>query len=389
MPSRIQTFFSYGFRTFFVSAAAFAALSILVWIGEYSGVIVSNGMLDALSWHSHEMVFGYLSAVLAGFTLTAVANWTGRPPVSGLPMMLLFTTWLAGRIGIALALTGEMSLLPVAIIDLAFIPFFVFLFGREVVAGGNKRNFVVVAAVSVFGVANLLFWLDLLDVFENDLWSRLALGTIGLLIALIGGRITPAFTGNWLKAQGQQVSMPDMGTLDKIALLMTALAALSWTFFPYSLATVAALTLAGTLLLLRVSRWSGHRTLSEPLIAFLHIGYAFLGVSLVAIGLGTWQPDLVPPSSGLHLLTAGTIGLMTFVVMTRALLGHSGRPLTTSPVITAALVLIAGGALLRAVAPWAPSLYVPLVAVSGIAWSSGFLIFAVQFGPLVMEPRDG
>lgn len=389
MPGRIETFFSYGFRTFFVSAAVFAGLSILGWVGEYSGAFANNGALDALSWHTHEMIFGYLSAVLAGFTLTAVANWTGRPPVSGRPLILLFITWFAGRIGMAVALTGEISLLPVAVLDLAFIPFFVFLFGREVIAGGNKRNFVVVAAVSVFGVANLLFWLDLLDVFENDLWSRLALGTIGLLIALIGGRITPAFTGNWLKAQGQQVSMPDMGALDKVALGMTALAALSWTFFPYSLATVAALTLAGTLLLLRVSRWSGHRTLREPLIECLHIGYAFLGLSLAAIGLSIWRPDLVPPASGLHLLTAGTVGLMTFVVMTRALLGHSGQPLTTSPAIAAALVLIAGGALLRAVAPWAPSLYVPLVAVSGIAWSSGFLIFAVQFGPLVIKPRDG
>lgn len=388
MPGRIETFFSYGFRTFFVSAAVFAGLSILGWVGEYSGAFANNGALDALSWHTHEMIFGYLSAVLAGFTLTAVANWTGRPPVSGRPLILLFITWFAGRIGMAVALTGEILLLPVAVLDVAFIPFFVFLFGREVIAGGNKRNFVVVAAVSVFGVANLLFWLDLLDVFENDLWSRLALGTIGLLIALIGGRITPAFTGNWLKAQGQQVSMPDMGALDKVALGMTALAALSWTFFPYSLATVAALSLAGVLLLLRVSRWAGHRTLREPLIAFLHVGYAFLGVSLVAIGLGTSHPGLVPPSSGLHLLTAGTVGLMTFVVMTRALLGHSGRSLTTTPAVAAALVLIAGGALLRAAAPWAPSFYVPLVAVSGIAWSSGFLIFAVQFGPLVIKPRE-
>ncbi len=389
MPSGISTFFSYGFRTFFVSAAVFAGLSILGWVGEYSGIFTNNGAIDALGWHTHEMIFGYLSAVLAGFTLTAVVNWTGRPPVSGRPLILLFTTWLAGRIGMAVALTGEISLLPVAVLDLAFIPFFVFLFGREVIAGGNKRNFIVVAAISVFGAANLLFWLTVLDLYENDVWSRLALGTIGLLIALIGGRITPAFTRNWLKAQGQKVSIPDMGVLDKTALLLTGFGALSWTFFPYSQTTVAALMLAGAFLLARLSRWSGYRTRREPLIAFLHIGYAFLGVSLVAIGLSIWQPGLVPPSSGLHLLTAGTIGLMTFIVMTRALLGHSGRPLTTSPAITAALVLIAGGALLRTAAPWAPSLHVPLVAVSGIAWSSGFLIFAIRFGPLVVKPRGG
>jgi uncharacterized protein involved in response to NO len=389
MRSNIQTFFSYGFRPFFVSAAVFAALSVLVWIGEYTNIIAHIGAIDPVTWHAHEMIFGYLSAVLAGFTLTAVANWTGRAAVSGTPLILLFVTWLAGRIGMALALTGSIPLLVIAVIDVAFIPFFALLFGREVIAGGNKRNLVVVAAVSVFGIANLMFWLNAIDAFDNDLWIRLALGTIGLLIALIGGRIIPAFTGNWLKAQDQKVSIPDMGSLDKAALLLTGTSALFWTFLPYSLITATLLVLAGCALLLRLSRWSGSRTMSEPLIAFLHVGYGFLGLSFVAIGLGIWLPGLVPRSSGLHLLTAGTIGLMTFVVMTRALLGHTGRPLVTSPAIAIALFLIFGGALLRAAAPFAPSLYVPLVAFSGVAWSGGFLIFAVQFGPMVVQPRQG
>jgi len=388
MLSKMHSFFSYGFRTFFVSAAAFAALSIFVWVGEYAGVLANIGAVDPNTWHAHEMMFGYLSAVLAGFTLTAVANWTGRPAVSGTPLILLFVIWLAGRIGMAAALTGTGPLLPVAAIDMTFIPFFVFLFGREVIAGGNKRNFAVVGAVSIFGVANLLFWLDALDVFENDLSSRLALGTIGLLIALVGGRITPAFTGNWLKAHGHQVTMPGMGFVDRTALLLTGTGALFWTIRPYSLITAALLVLAGIVLLVRLSRWSGLLTLGEPLIAFLHLGYAFLGLSLVAIGFSIWQPDMLPPSSSLHLLTAGTIGLMTFVVMTRALLGHTGRPLIATPVVAIALLLVAGAALLRAAAPWAPSLYVPLVAISGVAWSGGFLIFAMRFAPIVVQPQD-
>jgi uncharacterized protein involved in response to NO len=387
MPSSMQIFFSYGFRSFFVSAAFFAALSILVWVGDFAGIIHANGELDAMSWHAHEMLFGYLAAVLAGFTLTAVANWTGRPPVSGAPLMFLFSIWLAGRLSMVLALAEVLPLHYAALIDVAFIPAFVFLFGREVIAGGNKRNLVVVAAASLFGIANILFCLNVLELFENDLWSRLGLGIAGLLIALIGGRIIPAFTGNWLKAHDRPTGMPEMGMIDKFALLLTGVGALGWTFFPYSLTTAALLSIAGLALLVRLSRWSGHKTFAEPLIVFLHLGYAFLGLSLLAIGLGIWRADLVPPSSGLHLLTAGTIGLMTFVVMTRALLGHTGRPLVTSPAIASALMLIAFGAVVRALAPWSPSLYIPLVALSGILWSGGFLTFAIHFGPMIVRPR--
>ena len=387
MPSTLSTFFSYGFRTFFVTAALFAGLSILAWVAQFTGLLNSTGPLDAITWHAHEMMFGYLAAVLAGFTLTAVANWTGRPPVSGTPLIMLFLIWLAGRIGMALALFGTIPLAAAALIDVTFIPAFAFLFGREVIAGGNKRNLVVVGAVSVFGLANLLFCLNALDIYENDLWSRLGLGIAALLIALIGGRITPAFTGNWLKSQGQQLAVREMGGVDKGALLLTALSVFSWTVFPYHLLTAFVLMAAGLTLLVRLSQWHGLKTTREPLIFFLHVGYGFLATSLIAIGVSIWQPDLVAISTGLHLLTAGTIGLMTFVVMTRALLGHTGRPLVTSPAVATALLLIAGGALLRAGAPWIPSLYIPLVSLSGIIWSGGFLIFVGHFAPIIVRPR--
>jgi len=387
MPSTLSVFFSYGFRTFFVTAALFAGLSILAWVAQFTGLLTSAGPLDAITWHSHEMLFGYLAAVLAGFTLTAVANWTGRPPVSGAPLIVLFVIWFAGRIGMALALFDIVPLAAATLIDVTFIPVFAVLFGREVIAGGNKRNLVVVGAVSAFGLANLLFCLNALDIYENNLWSRLGLGIAALLIALIGGRITPAFTGNWLKAQGQKVAMPEMGGVDKGALLLTALSVFSWTVFPYHLLTAFVLVAAGLALLVRLSRWHGRKTTREPLIFFLHVGYGFLATSLIAIGTSIWQPNVVTISTGLHLLTAGTIGLMTFVVMTRALLGHTGHPLVTSPAIATALLLIAGGALLRAGAPWMSAFYIPLVSLSGIIWSGGFLIFAGHFAPMIVRPR--
>jgi len=387
MSSSIQTFFSYGFRPFFSFAALFAGVSILVWVAEFTGMAGSGGELDALTWHAHEMMFGYLAGVVAGFTLTAVANWTGRPPVSGALLVLLFLLWLAGRIAMALALTGYLALAPAVLIDILFIPAFAATFAREVIAGGNKRNLVVVAAVSVFGLANILFCLNALALFDNDYWIRLGLGTVAVLIALIGGRIIPAFTKNWLAARGLARQMPEMDLIDKAALALTVLGALLWTVLPDAPMTALALVLAGAGLALRLSRWQGLKTLREPLIGALHLAYALLATSLVLIGLSVWQPSLVPSSSGLHLLSAGAIGLMTCVVMTRALLGHTGRPLTSSPLTATALLLIAGGALLRATAPWMPGFYVSLVGVSGALWSLGFLLFAGYFAPMVLRSR--
>ena len=388
MSGPFHTFFSYGFRPFFSSAALFAGLCILIWIGEFTGQSsVANGELDAITWHAHEMMFGYLGAVLAGFTLTAVANWTGRSPVSGAPLVFLFLLWLAGRIAMVLAFTGTITLAPAVLIDVLFIPALVFTFGREVVAGSNKRNLVVVGAVSLFGLANILFCLDALGVLDNDYWSRVGLGVAGVLIALIGGRIIPAFTRNWLAAHGHKVQIPDMGVIDKIALVTTVLSVVLWTVLPDELITALMLTLAGVGLATRLTRWHGLKVIREPLLGGLHLAYIFLALSLILIGSSIWQPDLVPFSSGLHLLTAGTIGLMTFVVMTRAALGHTNQPLVASPIITTALVLVAGGALLRATAPWASDLYMPLMNASAITWSLGFLLFAGKFGPAAFQER--
>ncbi len=388
MASVMKVLFSSGFRPFFFSAALFAGLGILSWVGLYSSWVVWEGALDPLSWHAHEMIFGYLGAVLAGFTLTAVANWTGRPPVSGVWLAGLFILWLAGRVSMALSLVGDFPVSTAALIDVGFIPAFICLFAREVIGGGNKRNLVVVAAVSVFGSANVLFCLDVIGLYENELWLHLGLGTIAVLLALIGGRIIPTFTGNWLKAQGRDVSIPAMGPIDKVGILLTALSALSWTFLPEQGVTAALLVVAGGALLLRLTRWQGLKTVREPLIACLHIAYAFLGFSLIVIGLSIWVPEDVPAGGGLHLLTAGTIGLMTVVVMCRALLGHTGRALKSTPLLIVVLGMVIAGGVMRFLAPWWPESYATFITVSGFTWGGGFLLFACYVAPIVVRPRD-
>lgn len=387
MPSVMKIFFSIGFRPFFFGAALFVGLGVFVWVGAYLGLLRPQGPLAPLSWHAHEMLFGYLGAVLAGFTLTAVANWTGRPPVSGAWLVGLFVLWLAGRLSMGLSLVGAVPIAAAVLIDVAFIPAFVCLFAREVVAGGNKRNLVVVAAVSVFGLANVLFCLDVLGLYENALWIRLGLGTLALLLALIGGRIIPAFTGNWLKAQKLDASMPVMGLIDKVSILLVGVGALGWPLFPEQPVTGVLWVGAGGALLLRLRRWRGLQTGGEPLIVCLHIAYGFLACSLIVIGLNVLFPADVPISSGLHLLSAGAIGLMTMVVMCRALLGHTGRPISSTPFLTTALGLVLLGGVLRVLAPWLSAHYGVLISISGFMWGGGFFLFACYVAPMVIRPR--
>lgn len=387
MTSLLKTLFSIGFRPFFLSAALFVSVCLFAWVGLYGGMVDTGGPMDSLRWHAHEMIFGYLGAVLAGFTLTAVANWTGRPPVSGGWLITLFLLWLAGRAAMALSLAGDLPVSTAGLIDVGFIPAFIGLFAREVIAGGNKRNLVVVAAVSVFGLANVLFCIDVLGLYENALWIRLGLGTLALLLALIGGRIIPAFTGNWLKAQKLDASMPVMGLIDKVSILLVGVGALGWTLFPEQPVTGGLWMGAGGALLLRLRRWRGLQTGGEPLIVCLHIAYGFLAFSLIVIGLNVLFPADVPISSGLHLLSAGAIGLMTMVVMCRALLGHTGRPISSTPFLTTALGLVLLGGVLRVLAPWLPAYYGVLISISGFMWGGGFFLFACSVAPMVIRPR--
>ena len=379
-------FLSFGFRPFFLSAAVWAALSMAFWVLVLSGQLELLTAFDPLSWHAHEALFGYLGAVVAGFLLTAVPNWTGRPPVVGWPLLGLFTLWLLGRGAVAVS-----SYLPpviVAVIDLSCLVVLGGAVLRQIIVGRNWRNLIVLAMVGVFVTGNALFHWEAAwnghAASGYGLRTGLAAGVI--MIVVVGGRIVPAFTRNWLVERGSDQLPAAFGRLDKLALVLSMLALPSWVVAPDWPLTGYVLLAAGLAQGMRLSLWRGADTRAEPLVWILHVGYAFVPIGMVAMGTAVLWPGALLNVAVQHIWMAGAIGVMTLAVMTRATLGHTGHALTAGAGTTWVYVLVIASVLVRllgGVLPeWAWSLYT----VSAILWCSAFAGFAVLYGSLLVRP---
>ena len=379
MPPILQ----YGFRPFFFLAALHAGVAIPIWLSMYFSGQALPGPFPGLQWHAHEMLFGYLQAVVAGFVLTAIPNWTGRLPLSGWPLAGLVLLWTAGRAACA----GLPDPFAAMAVDAAFPAVLAFAVWREVVAGSNWKNAPVAVMISLFGMANVLDHAANFDLVAHGLGIRLALTSIAMLLALIGGRIVPSFTRNWLVKQGGIKLPASFGMLDKAALATTAAACMAWIAVPDAAFTGLALIFAGVLLGARLSRWRGHRAAVEPIVLILHVGYGWLAVALVLLGLASVAG--IPESAALHALTAGAIGTMTLAVMTRASLGHTGREIVADRAVVASYVAVTAGAALRVAAPFAGDWYAPVLIAGGALWSAAFLLFAIRYAPILWGRRRG
>lgn len=384
--------FSYGFRPFFLGGAVFAALVMVLWIGMLEGHVTLPAAFDPVSWHAHELLFGFLGAVIAGFLLTAVPNWTGRMPITGYPLILLFSLWVLGRVGISFS--GSWPALAVALADLSMPVLLVAAIAREVVIGRNWRNLPVLGLVGLFVLGNAVFHGEAAwgDYAAQGYGFRIGLGAAIMLIALVGGRIVPSFTRNWLVKRGAaQLPAPPMGRFDVLSLVVLAVALLLWLARPEGLAAGLALLTAGLMHAGRLARWAGLRTGAEPLVWILHAAYAFLPLGALAMGLSLIWPDSVGgrvgPASAQHLWMAGTIGIMALAVMSRATLGHTGRPLTATLGTTALYLCAIAAVVARALVDWLPMAPGPLYAVSGAGWIAAFGGFAVLYGPALCRPH--
>ncbi len=371
--------FSFGFRPFFLLGAIWSALVVPLWLFSY---FHGGSAAFTREWHIHEMIFGFLGAVIAGFLTTAVPNWTGRMPVVGAPLAGLVSLWVLGRA----AMLFQDKLGPAAaVIDSLFLLTFAAVIWREVLAGRNWRNLPVCALVTLLAVANLAFHQPVGAAI--DVGVRLALGAAALLIGLIGGRIVPSFTRNWMKARDITPGPALSGALDQTALGLTVAAAGLWVVAPLAPLTGGALALAGLAHLVRLARWRGWRAAAEPLVWILHIGYAWLGVSLLLLGGASLAPDLAPRTAGVHALTAGAVGVMTLAVMTRATRGHTGRPLAADAATTTIYLAINAAAILRVAASFAGEAQPLLLTASGLIWSLAFGGFAMAYGRMLLLPR--
>ena len=373
---------SYGFRPFFLAGALYAALSIPLWLAALFFGDVPTGVFVGAAWHAHEMIFGYLGAVMAGFILTAVPNWTGRFPISGARLLILLITWTTGRVIAFVPAEPAVA----AVIDLAFPVMLAGAIWREIAAGRNYRNIPVAALVSLFAAANLL---DYLGSCSPDAW-RLRRPSRSRHRGDLDSpdrrahhtELHPQLDGAWpdaAPARPHGASGPDRAGNDGCGIACLDRAARS------ALSGLLLLA-AGALLFTRLSRWRGWRALPNPIVLVLHAGYLWLAVALVLLGLSALLADATMASSGIHALTAGAVGTMTLAVMTRASLGHTGRAIETDWATAAIYALVTIGAVLRVAAPFlAP--YDAILVAAGSTWSAAFALFVVRYGPMLLRPR--
>jgi len=374
--------FSYGFRPLFLGAALFAGMAVPVWILILAGAAGSDVLVPARDWHVHEMVFGFLPAVITGFLLTAIPNWTDRPPIRGHELMLLFTLWLAGRLLMAIPwLTPILS----AVVDAAFLVAVAGLVWREIAIGGSWSHAPMGGLISLYAGANIVFHALTLSDVPTDLSERMALALVMVLLALIGGRVTPNFTGDFLVEQGRTEQPAPFSRYDGLSVVLVALAAVLWIAQPHAVATGYMLVAGGVANLGRLLRWYGWVTWREPLVLILHLGYGWLALSLLALG-GAILGLGLPTTDAVHALTTGAVGVMTLGVMTRASLGHTGRPRHAGPLTVFIYLLVTLGALMRVVGP---TTGLPTNLVLGLAaggWSGAYLLFAAVYGPFLLRP---
>ena len=380
---------AHGFRPFFFGASVWASLAMALWVLMLSGVTTVPTAFDAVSWHAHEFLFGYLSAVMAGFLLTAVPNWTGRVPIVGWQLGALALLWLAGRV--AVGVSDGVRPVFVAVVDLAFPTLFTIVIGREIVAGKNWRNLLVVGMLALFTFGNALFHWEAAqgDHAAQGAGLRMGVGAGIMMIAGIGGRIVPAFTRNWLvKQRDGQMPVAPMQGFDKVALLSLFVTLILWVFLPGNVVTGVAMLISGLLHAVRLSRWAGHRTLAEPLVTVLHVGYAFLPFGALALGVEILVPDILGIAAAQHLWMGGAIGLMTLAIMTRATLGHTGQALSAGAGTVAIYTALVLAVLTRVAAGTLPGAAAALHMVSGLTWLVAFAGFAVIYGRWLLRLPD-
>ena len=383
--SRQPVVFTLGFRSFYLLAAAFAVVAILGWLGWYAGQLAFGGPLTGVLWHSHEMAFGFVAAVLAGFLFTAVRNWTGMPTPAGAALAAITFLWLLARV---MLVTGPA--LPAVLLDVAFLPVVTLAIALPIIRSGNGRNYKVVAIMAALSVIHVLYHAAGPDEVPSG-YSRhllfLFFDVFVILFALIGGRVIPAFTRNAVPGSDPRhepwlewVAFGALLVLATAGLFGPTLPDLGW--FPALLFAVITASQ-----LLRLALWQPQRTLGKPLLWMMAVAYSWLPFAFLLRLVALF--DGVMPGAWIHALTAGAFSSLMMAMMMRSTLGHTGRPLKASGVDVAAFLLLQAAAMTRVLAGIIGE-YRTVVIVAGLLWVCAFGLFLVRYLPMLMQPRaDG
>ena len=374
--------FSHGFRPFFLGASLFAGLAILLWLPAYFGELTLPTAYPPLDWHVHEMIYGYGAAAVAGFTLTAIPNWTGRLPLQGGQLIALAALWLAGRLAMAVsALVGAM---PAAAVDLAFLALLIVFCARELGHGGQSHNRKVVAALAILWLGDLVFHVEAIAKGYADYWRARRSRR-----AAVAGHADRRPHHSELHPQLARAHEP--GPLpapadrwDTAAIVLAAVALAGWVAAPDAAPAGWALLAAGLAHAARLARWRGWRAWRDRLVLVLHVAYLFVPVGFMLTALSAF--GLAPESAGVHAWAIGAIGGMTVAVMSRAALGHTGRALIASPAAQAVYALVFAAAIARIYAALAPEHGFAALHVAAFAWIAAFLGFAAAYWRIFTGP---
>lgn len=379
--------FALGFRPFYALAGIFAAVSILVWLLSFSGVFHTGSYLRGIFWHSHEMVFGFAIAVMAGFLLTAVRNWTGLPTPAGLLLAALAAAWLAGRL---LVITGPPLL--AAIVDVAFVPALVAAIAAPIIRSRNQRNYKIVVILLLIALANVVYHLASLGPLPSWLAYTTVITAIDLmtvLFAIVAGRVIPAFTRNAIPGSApRHAGWLELLSFGSLILIIVARISSDWVpvsvIVPTVLSVIAAVSHA-----YRLALWQPQLTVSNPLLWMMPVAYSWLPVAFFLRALA--QYSVVGQAVWIHALTTGAISGLMLAMMMRSSLGHTGRPLVAGGIEMGAFLVLQLAAIVRVIAGlFSESHYLQFVVASGVLWMLAFGLFLVRYLPMLLRPRiDG
>ena len=373
--------FAYPFRIFFLSLTLLGMLAIPLWVLQISGAIDLPLAMPGLFWHQHEMLFGFLSAAIAGFLLTAVCVWTQTERTHGTRLLLLWTLWLAGRA--LLAFGAEVPDWLVQGVNLAFLPLVMLDAGWRVWAAKQRRQLMLLVVLGLFWAMQMGFVIRLDPAFSYG-----ALIMALALISIIGGRITPAFSAGWIRQRGMDASVVKMNPrLDFAVLANMILLMLTLVLGLQVLTAVLAISAAG-LMLVRLAGWKGWLVRSEPLLWILHLSILWVPVSLLLLAgtlLAGW-----PSSAWTHAAGTGAVGCLILGVIARVSLGHTGRPLVLPKGMVLAFVIIHLAALIRVVTAFNLVSWQAGIGISALLWLLAYGIFLVRYAGILARPRpDG
>jgi len=383
-------FWGRAFRPFFLGLAIYGAVAVPWWTLVWLGLLPAPFWLVPMWWHGHEMIFGFVAAAIAGFLLTASPVWTGGPALTGKPLAGLAALWVAGRL--VLAVAGALPPWLVAAVDLVFLPAVALVVARTLRGSGQGRNYAVVGILVALAVANAFMHAEASGLASGVAGRalRFAVDAVVVLILVIGGRITPAFTRNALRRRGIDRAVHSRPWLSALAIGAAGALALVTPVAGRTSLTGFLATVAGVAAAARLAGWQSGHVRGDPLLWSLHAGSAWVVAGLLLVGAGDLGAA-IPPAAGLHALTAGAMGTTILAVITRVGLGHTGRPLVLPRGVVWSYVLVIAAAVARVAAPFAGSEgYRALLVASGLGWAGAFGIFAVRYGPILTTPRpDG